>query len=99
MFSKTVNTGAHKVDIYSATDGIIYCTLVGDNEIISKINQSAEKITIQASKIDLDGYVTMDNFSSLQGEIDAITGGDAYLDSVNAGMIDADDIDVGDITV
>lgn len=34
---------------------------VGNNEIISKINQSAEKITIQAKKISLEGLVTVNN--------------------------------------
>ena len=34
---------------------------VGNNEIISKINQSAETITIDASKINLNGYLTISN--------------------------------------
>ena len=34
---------------------------VGDNEIISKINQSPEAITIQANKISLLGYTTINN--------------------------------------
>lgn len=34
---------------------------VGDNEIISKINQSAEGIEIQANKISLLGYTTINN--------------------------------------
>lgn len=37
---------------------------VGDNEIISRINQSPEAITIQASKVDLTGYVTFTNLST-----------------------------------
>lgn len=37
---------------------------VGDNEIISKINQSAETITINASKINLVGAVSFDSFTS-----------------------------------
>ena len=32
---------------------------VGNNEIISKINQSAEKVSIQANKINLEGYTTI----------------------------------------
>lgn len=39
-------------------------TKVGDNEIISKINQTAEQITIQASKVDLAGYVTFTNLAT-----------------------------------
>lgn len=34
---------------------------VGDNEIISKINQSPEQITIQAGKLSLLGYTTINN--------------------------------------
>lgn len=34
---------------------------VGNNEIISKINQSAETITIDARKINLNGYLTISN--------------------------------------
>lgn len=37
---------------------------VGDNEIISKINQSPESITIQANKVNLTGYVTFTNLST-----------------------------------
>ena len=37
---------------------------VGDNEIISRINQSPEAIAIQASKVDLTGYVTFTNLST-----------------------------------
>lgn len=37
---------------------------VGNNEIISKINVSPEGIVIQASKVDLAGYVTFTNLST-----------------------------------
>ena len=37
---------------------------VGDNEIISRINQSPEAITIQANRVDLAGYVTFTNLST-----------------------------------
>lgn len=37
---------------------------VGNDEIISKINQSAEAVQIQASKINLAGYVTFTNLST-----------------------------------
>lgn len=36
-------------------------TYVGKSSIISEINQSAEEVTISASKINLDGYVTVGN--------------------------------------
>jgi hypothetical protein len=49
---------------------------VGTTEIISKINQSAESITIQASKISLEGLVTANsNFKILtDGSIEAKNG-------------------------
>lgn len=37
---------------------------VGDDEIISKINQSAEQISIQANKVNLTGYVTATDLST-----------------------------------
>ena len=39
-------------------------TKVGDNEIISKINQTAEQIQIQASKVNLTGYITATNLAT-----------------------------------
>ena len=48
-------------------------TKVGSNEIISKINQSAEEISINANKIKLEGYTTInDGFKiDLNGNIEA----------------------------
>jgi len=37
---------------------------VGKTEIISSINQSAEKITINANKVNLEGFVTLTNLSN-----------------------------------
>ena len=56
---------------------------VGDNEIISKINQTAESIKIQAAKVDLAGYVTFTNLSTPgQTEID---GGNIYGGTLTLG--------------
>ena len=52
---------------YSQTARNIQTTLskkVGNDEIISRINQTAEKITIDANKIDLKGYVTFSNLAN-----------------------------------
>lgn len=38
-----------------------FATKVGDNEIISKINQTSEQITIQANRLNLLGYTTINN--------------------------------------
>ena len=37
---------------------------VGNDEVISKINQSAEKIQISATKLDLEGYATFSDLST-----------------------------------
>lgn len=37
---------------------------VGKDEVISRINQSSEAITIQAKKVNLNGYVTLTNLST-----------------------------------
>ena len=59
---------------------------VGNNEIISKINQSAEQISINANKIKLEGYTTINNGFSIDNSGNAtmnnahITGGRLLLD-------------------
>jgi hypothetical protein len=65
-------------------------TKVGDNEIISKINQTAEQIQIQASKVNLTGYITATNLAT-QGQT-VINGG-----NITTGTIDASDVNVTNI--
>lgn len=64
---------------------------VGADEIISKINQTAEKITIDASKLNLTGYVTIAN---LKGS------GTTEINGANiiTGSIDADKLNVTDLS-
>lgn len=64
---------------------------VGEDEIISKINQTAEKITIDASKLNLTGYVTIEN---LKGS------GTTEINGANivTGSIDADKLNVTDLS-
>ena len=50
-------------------------TKVSKNGVISSINQTAETITIQASKINLSGYVTADSLATTNGRIDNLTNG------------------------
>ena len=52
-----------KTEIKQTTDSIssTVSTKVGNNEVISKINQSAEQITINANKLNLNGYLTISN--------------------------------------
>jgi hypothetical protein len=65
---------------------------VGDNEIISKINQSPEAITIQANKVNLTGYVTFTNLST-SGQT-SINGG-----NITTGTISADRIAAGSLSI
>ena len=48
---------------------------VSKNGVISSINQSAESITISASRINLSGYVTASEFSSLKADLANVTSG------------------------
>lgn len=52
-----------KSEIKQTTDSIssTVSTKVGNNEVISRINQSAEQITINANKLNLSGYLTISN--------------------------------------
>ncbi len=68
---------------------------VGDNEIISKINQSPEQITIQANKVNLTGYVTFTNLST-PGQT-TIDGGNIVTETVTANKLDAADINASKI--
>jgi hypothetical protein len=64
---------------------------VGADEIISKINQTAETITIDASKLNLTGYVTIEN---LKGS------GTTEINGANiiTGSIDANKLNVTDLS-
>lgn len=63
---------------------------VGDNEIISKINQSPESITIQANKVNLTGYVTFTNLST-DGQT-SISGGNIITGTITADKLNANNI-------
>ena len=67
-------------------------TKVGDNEIISKINQTAEQIQIQASKVNLTGYITATNLATVGQTV--INGG-----NITTGEISADRIQGGTLIV
>lgn len=60
---------------------------VGTDEIISRINQSPERILLSAEKIDLEGAVTMDDLSA----------DFAVLELIEAGEIKAVKIDLEDL--
>lgn len=85
---------------------------VGDNEIISKINQTAEQIQIQASRVDLAGYVTFTNLSTsgqttidggniTTGTIDAstVTVSNINASNISSGTLSADRIAAGSLAI
>lgn len=61
---------AAKAEIKVTTDGISteVAKKVGSSEIISKINQSAETVKIQASKVEIDGTAI---FNSISSDVDS----------------------------
>ena len=58
---------------------------VGNNEIISRINQSAEAVTIQANKINIDGAITAINNNSTT----TINGGKITTGTLSASAVNA----------
>lgn len=74
---------------------------VGEDEIISKINQSAEKVSISAKKVDLSGYATFTDLSTsgkttISG--DNITTGTLDASKINVINLNADNIKSGTIS-
>ena len=97
-----INVEADRIDL-------IVSRKVGDNEVISKINQTPEQITIDASKINIAGTITAINNNTTTtingnkittGTIDAskITAGTITVDKIEARTITADKIAVGTLT-
>ena len=78
---------ALKTEIKQTTDSIssTVSNKVGKNEIISSINQSAESIKIDASKVNITGFVTFDNLKN-SGET-TINGSNITTGSISASLI------------
>ncbi len=61
---------------------------VGDNEVISKINQTAEKITIQANKVNIGGMISaINNNTTTTINGDKITTGSITASKVSSDVI------------
>jgi hypothetical protein len=60
---------------------------VNKNGVISAINQTAESVTIQASKINLSGYVTASQLNSTNARIDNIISGDTTINKAIIGAL------------
>ena len=65
-------------------------TKVDENEIISKINQTSESILIQANRLNLSGYVTINSLKA--GGTTTIDGGRITTGTVAAERIDVDNL-------
>ena len=59
-------------------------TKVSKNGVISAINQTAESVTIQASKINLSGYVTASQLDATNATISSLRTGSATFSLLNA---------------
>ena len=59
-------------------------TKVGKGEISSTINQTAQSVLIQASKINLSGYVTASQLSAVEADITNLTTGQAKANKLYA---------------
>lgn len=66
---------------------------VSRNGIISAINQTAESVRISANKINLDGYVTMEDFEALQGTVENLWSEQLIVDSVSANHVSGGEAD------
>lgn len=82
-----------EASISTNADNIALCVRSGD--IISTINQSAEGVTISASKIDLTGYVTI---NSLKNGTTTINGGCITTGTIDATKVRVINLDAGNIT-
>lgn len=84
----TANSASSKVTEITATVNGLSTTVANKTDkgaIISTINQSAEAIKIQASKLELTGYVTMTNLST-SGQT-TIDGGNIKTGTITAAKI------------
>lgn len=87
-----------KTEIKQTTDSIssTVSKKVGYSEIISSINQSAEAVQINASKINLSGYLTVSSASNTYATKSGLSGGTT---TINGNCITTGTIDASKVTV
>ncbi len=74
-------------------------TKVGNNEIISSINQSAEEISINANKININGVISaINNNATTSIDGNKITTGTLNANKINGGTISGSSINLGNGT-
>lgn len=66
---------------------------VDKDGVIGAINLTEESAVIEASKIDLKGYVTMQEFEALEAQIESLFSGEAIVTALSAGSILTTDFD------
>lgn len=78
---------ATKSELQVTADGIssVVSTKVGQDEVISKINQSAEAIQIEAERIEFDGTVV---FNAIKSQTDAAYDANGAASTVQANLVD-----------
>lgn len=69
---------------------------VSKNGVVSAINQTAEEVKIQASKINLSGYVTASQLSATNANISNLTSGLTTATALKAVSMNANNISVSD---
>lgn len=91
-------TISHQATIKTNTDNIALCVRAGN--VISTINQSAESVTIDASKINLTGYVTVNSLKNGTTTVDGgcITTGTIDASKVTVSNLDASQINTGTLS-
>ena len=87
-----------KAEIKITTDGISsqVSNKVGKNEIISKINQSAESILINATRVNLSGYVTITNLKTAGST--TINGSNITTGTIDASKVTVKNLSATNIT-
>lgn len=87
-----------KSEIKQTTDSITSTVSkkVGNDEIISKINQSSEAVTINANKVNLSGYVTVSNLQTT-GKT-TINGSNITTGTIDASKATISNINANNIT-
>lgn len=81
-----------------AIDGTLE-TKVSKDDLISTINQSAGKVKISASCIDLEGYVTASEFETVSGWADNFEGDTINCVTLSAFKVNSDDGEFGALSI
>ena len=90
-----VNKGVAQIKVKADQIELTVKGKVDGKDIASTINQTAQSVLIQASKIDLKGYVKMEDFEAVTGWTESFTGHSISADYITCGTGDFDDLVFG----